>query len=234
MKQDVRWKVGIFLLCLGLGSAFGRPDKAAAETAALKAGIPEGLPGFYARVDGTLLVSDPIQKRITACLEGKLHRRIVWTAVPTARLLAMLVANDLDLAYPMQFRSERSAVMLPSEYTWRAEIYQLSRKKIDMTDKNIRVGVRLNSPEYSDMREAGYRNIASPADYEGLSRMLSADLIDVAVVPNTAYQELSGGWVKNLTVTVRNGRGVGFYVNQSDPHKLLEGLNKVVKSCRDK
>ena len=234
MNQRGRWAISIFLLYLGLGMAIGKTESGDAESAALKGGIPEGLPGFYASADGVLLVSDPVQKRITVCLQGKLNRRIVWSAVPTARLLAMLVANEFDLAYPMQFRSERSAVMLPSEYTWRAEIFQLSRKKIDMSDKDTRVGVRLNSPEYSDMKEAGYRNIATPADYEGLSRMLNADLIDVALVPNTAYQELVGGWAKNLTVAVRNGRGVGFYVNQSDPHKLLEGLNKVVKSCRDK
>ena len=227
-----RWVACGAFLCAGIASALSQTASVGSDAAVVRAGIPEGLPGFYVTPDARLLVSDLIQKRVTACVESKLNRRIVWSAVPTARLLSLVVANELDLAYPMQFRSERTAVMQPSEYTWRAEIYQLAHKKVDMTDKAIRVGVRLNSPEYADMKEAGYTNIATPSDYASLNRMLNADLIDLALVPNTAYQELSGGWSKNLTVTVRNGRGAGFYLNKSDPKNLLDVVNKAVTGCR--
>jgi hypothetical protein len=62
--------------------------------------------------------------------------------------------------------------------------------------------------------------------------MLSSDLIDVAVLPDTIYREMDGGWGKGLTITVRNSREVGFYLNKSDPGKLLELVNRAVKSCR--
>lgn len=224
----------LFALCLlfGLGCAAGQTVNGNSDSSPLRGGIPENIPGFHVTSDGRLLASDPIQKKIKTCFESKLKKRIVWSEFPTARLLNLVVANELDLAYPMQFKSERTALMQPSDYTWRIDMFQITRKKMDLSDKSIRVGVRLNSPEYADMKDAGYSNIAATSDYEALSKMLSSDLIDVAVLPDTVYREMKGAWSTGLTITVRNSREVGFYLNKADPGKLLDPVNRAVKGCR--
>ena len=185
MTKRQPWTLGALCLLFGLGSATAtaltQPTRIGNDSLPLRGGIPEKMPGFYVSADGNLLVSDPVQKKIKTCFEDKIKRRIVWSEVPTARLLNRLVANELDFAYPMQFKSERNAIMQPSDYTWRTDILQNSRKKVDMSDRAIRVGVRLNSPEYADMKDAGYSNIAATSDYEALIKMLVSGLIDVAV-----------------------------------------------------
>jgi hypothetical protein len=232
MARREQGAMAVFYLAGLLGPAFSQPAAVDTEAAALRGGVPEAMPGFHVKADGSLLVSDPIQKQIKTCFESKMKRRVVWTAVPTARLLSLVSGNGLDFAYPMQFKSERTATMQPSEYTWRIDMLQITRKKIDLSNKSIRVGVRLNSPEYADMKDAGYSSIDATSDYEALSKMLTADLIDVAVLPDTVYREMGGSWSKGLTLTVRNSREVGFYLNKGDPGKLLDLVNRAVKACR--
>jgi hypothetical protein len=231
MTKRQSWNLGALCLLFGIGSALGQPASLSNDSSSLRGGIPEKMPGFSVTADGQLLISDPVQKKIKTCFEDKMKRRIVWSEVPTARLLNRLVANELDFVYPMQFNSDRNAIMLPSDATWRTEILQISRKKIDMTDKAIRVGVRLNSPEHADLKEAGYSNIAATSDYEALNKMLFAELIDVAVLPNTVYQEIDRSHAQGLIITVRSSREVGFYLNKADPGKMLDSVNRAVKSC---
>lgn len=231
MTKREPWSLCVLCVLFGLGTALSEPVNVGADSSSLKGGIPEKMPGFYVTADGSLLVSDPVQKKIKTCFEDKMKRRIVWSEVPTTRLLNRVVANELDFAYPMQFNTERSAIMLPSDTTWRTDILQISRKKIDMTDKTIRVGARLNSPEHADMKQAGYSNIAATSDYEALNKMLFAGLIDVAVLPGTVYQEMARSHAQGLIITVRSSREVGFYLNKSDPGKLLESVNRAVKKC---
>ena len=225
----IDWRM-LCLVCLVFGPGLALGQTGAGEV--VKGGIPENMPGLHVLPDGTLLVSDPVQKKIKTCFEERLKRRVVWSAVPTARLLNQVQANELDFAYPMQIKPERNALMQPSEYTWHVDILQIARRKVDMADKNIRVGVRLNSPEYADMKEAGYANVSAPSDYDALNKMLAQDFIDVALLPDTLYKELAKGWMTGLVVTVRNSRYVGFYLNKADPHKLLEPVNQAAKACR--
>jgi len=232
MMTRERRNLCLWGLLFGLGSAMGQPVHAPNEAPALRGGVPENMPGFYAAPDGRFLVADPIYKKIQSCFEEKLKRRMVWVGIPTARLINMVVANEIDLIYPMQFKPERNAIMQPSEYTARIDLLQVARRKMDLTDTHIRVGVRVNSPEYADMKAAGYSDIAATSDYEALGKMLSANLIDVAVLPSTVFSEMKGVWGTGLVITVRTSREVGFYLNKSDPAKILEQVNRAVKACR--
>lgn len=212
-------------------SAFAVSGKT--ELIILKGGVPETLPGFKASKEGELIVADPVKKRMSICVESKLKAKIVWQAFPTARVERMLSGQQLDLIYPMQLTDARKLNFLLTTYAWRTPIYMLAAIGVDVTDRNIRIGVRVNSPEHIDVIKDGYKKILTPYDFESLARMLSLHVIDVAVAPDSAYDEFKETWPSGISIKVGKIREVGYLLNKADPKNLHTRLNAALQDCRD-
>jgi ABC-type amino acid transport substrate-binding protein len=206
--------------------------QAQANRLTIKVGIPNALPGFEVTDKGGLIITDPLKMKFSNCMEKQLKAHFIWSAYPTARVESMLTKKELDLIFPFQITEERKAHMLPSIYVWKTSTYFLANKNIDINDKNVRVGVRVNSPEHTDMLKKGYTKITTPYDFASLSRMLSQHLIDLAVVPEIVFTELKEQWPKDAQVTHGLTREAGYFLNKDDPKQLFGKLNAAISYCR--
>jgi hypothetical protein len=198
----------------------------------LKVGIPNALPGFEVTNKAGLIISDPQKMKFSNCVEKQLKAHFVWTTYPTARVESMLVNNELDLIFPFQLMPERKANMLASVYVWKTSTYFIAHKNTDIHDKNMRVGVRVNSPEHMDMLKKGYTRISTPYDFASLSRMLTQHLIDFAVVPEIVFSQLKEQWPKDVNITLGPTKEAGYFLNKEDPKHLHAKLNAAIVSCR--
>jgi hypothetical protein len=206
--------------------------QAPANRVTIKVGIPNALPGFEVNDKGELIISDPQKKKFSLCIEKQLKANMVWSAYPTARVESMLIKKEFDLIFPFQLTQERKNHMLASTYAWKSTTYFLATKNIDVHDKNIRVGVRVNSPEHLDMLKKGYTKISTPYDFASLSRMLTQHLIDIAVVPEIVFNELKEQWPKDINITHGQTREAGYFLHKDDPKQLFEKLNAAINHCR--
>ncbi len=202
------------------------------ELTILKGGIPESLPGFKVSENGELVVADPTKNTISICVEKRLKAKIIWQAFPTARVERMLLEQQLDFIYPLQLTDERKINFLQTAYAWKAQIYSLSNTKVDLADRNIRVGVRVNSPEHLDAIKSGYKKISTPYDFESLARMLSLHVIDVAFVPEPVYLQLKNKWPAGTLISVENVKEVSYFLNAKDPKNLHSRFDAAMQDCR--
>lgn len=198
----------------------------------IKAGIAEHLPSYKASPKGTLIIDDPVTLKLVTCIEKQLNADITWHAYPTARVEGMLLKNELDFIFPFQFTEERLQNMLPSTPTWMSGMYFLANKKIDVQNKTMRVGARVNSPEHQYLLKKAYKNISAQYDYTSLSRMLNSNSIDAAAVPEIAYSKFKELWSKDVQITQGETREAGFFLNKEDPKQLRNKLNAAILHCR--
>lgn len=215
----------LLLLCLGALLP------AAAAPLALRAGTPEGLPG-YSLKDGRLHIEAESKRRLFQCVERLLDARFAWEAYPTRRVVQMVVDGQLDLAFPMGFNEERAARMLQSQPAWDNPDQWLSLRPVNPQDKTLRLAARLGSPQHADHAAAGYARVSGATTYEELGRFLSLDMADAVIVPQSVYEELKPIWPPGLIARAGRSRSSGFYLNAADPRGLAGPLNRAIERCR--
>ncbi|MDC8773035.1 hypothetical protein [Roseateles albus] len=203
----------------------------ASERVLLRAGTPEGLPG-YDISGGKLIIKDSSKRRIFECIESALNARFEWQALPTKRLIQMIMDGQLDIAFPMGFATERASVMLQSAATWDNPDVWLSLRPVNIQDKNLRIAARLGSPQQIDHLADGYTHVTGSYTYPLLAKELSMDVTTAVIVPQSVYEEQKAHWPSQTLVTVGRQRSSGFYLKSSDPLKLLKPLNLAIEACR--
>lgn len=205
---------------------------ATAQPARLRVGIPEGLPGYTLSAHGRMHVEAPDKRRFTQCVEAGLQVQFVWEAYPTRRVLQMLADAQLDLAFPMGFNEERAARLLQSEPTWENPDVWLSLKPVDPHDKRLRLAARLGSPQHDDVSGVGFSRVIGSITYDELPRLLSSDMADAVIVPQSVSVEMKSLWPAGTRVTPGRARSVGFYLPKADVKGLAGRLNQAILRCR--
>ena len=205
---------------------------AANAASKLLVGIPSGLPGYEAMDGNQLKISDPYKRGMTECISARLNATFVWIANPTKRIIQSLHANELDLIYPMGFTEERADALLQSEATWQNPDALVSLHLIDMGNKSIHLAARLGSPQQTDYVSDGYQNMTAAYAYEDLARLLARRAVDAVIVPRSVYNEQRTLWPAGAVLTLAKPRRSGFYLNRSDPKRLLKPLNDSIAQCR--
>lgn len=198
----------------------------------LKAGFPEGLPGYTMQANGLLDIEVPAKKRVFQCIEKTLNASFVWQAFPTKRVLQMVMDGQLDLAFPMGFTTERAGKMAQSQHTWGNADYFLSLRPLDTGDKSLRVAARLGSPQHVDYVAEGYGKVNGTYTYEELIKTLTGGLADMVIIPQSVYEDQKAQWPRETIVTVGRVRNTGFYLQAEDPKALLAPLNRAIERCR--
>lgn len=224
----MRWSQWLGATCLAIAGL--APLTAATAPLQLRIGTPEGLPG-YSLVGGQLQIEAVPKRRLFQCVEKTLEAQISWEAYPTRRLVQMVVEGKLDMAFPMGFTEERAAQMLESQPAWDNPDLWLSLRPVSAQDKSLRLAARLGSPQQLD-HAAGYARMVSTYTYEELGRTLSMGMADVAIVPQSVYEETKAIWPPGTLATPGRPRSSGFYLNLADPRKLAPPLNQAIERCR--
>jgi ABC-type amino acid transport substrate-binding protein len=206
--------------------------QASAASLNLRAGTPEGLPGYALR-DGKLQIESEFKRQLFQCVEKALDARFVWEALPTRRVVQGVVDGQLDLAFPMGFNEERAARMLQSLPIWDAPDTWVSMRPIDPKDKSLRLAARIGSPQHADHAAAGYARVVGATTYEELGRTLSMNMVDAVVLPQPLYEAMRAHWPPGVIVTPGRARQSGFYLNAADPRHLAAPLNRAIEQCRD-
>lgn len=215
------------MLCCSLNSSAAGPDPLR-----LVVGTPAGLPGYDLMPSGELNMSDPFKQRFTDCVSKGLNAKFEWKALPTKRGIQMLIANELDLIYPMGFTDERASQMLQSRPAWKNPDYLVSLRPVNMADKQLRIAARLGAPQQTDYASDGYENITAVYAYEDLARLLVRDSVDVVIVPKSVYLEQKSSWPAGVIAVTGKDRNSGFYVSKSDPRMLIARLNVKIEQCQ--
>jgi hypothetical protein len=200
----------------------------------IRVGFPEGLPGYEMLPNAELRVDVPAKKKMVECLQAGLNAKFVWEAYPAKRVVQNVIDNSVDVAFPMGFTDERAAQMLQSKYTWENFDYFLSLRRIDPSDKSLRIAARLGSPQHTDYAAQGYDHITALYSYKDLVRTLTSALVDVVIVPQSVYEDQKEDWPSNTIITMGRQRNTGFYLNKADPKGLLEPINRSIERCRAK
>jgi hypothetical protein len=198
----------------------------------IRAGTPEGLPGYALDAEGRLIVQDPDRRPVFMCIERRLNARFAWQALPTKRVVQGVVTGDLDLAFPMGFTAERAGAMRQSAPTWDNPDVWLSLRPVSIEDKSLRIAARLGSPQQVEYAADGYTRVSSATTYTELGRTLALDMADVVIVPRSVYLEQKALWPANTIVTVGRPRSSGFYLPPNDPKGLMAPLNRAIEACR--
>lgn len=198
----------------------------------LRAGIPEGLPGYALSAQGELLIESPAKRRTFECIQQGLNVRWEWQALPTRRLLQMVADGRLDLAFPMGFTPERASRLRQSAVAWDNPDVWLSLRPIDPQDRRLRIGARLGSPQEVDHQSEGYARVVGTASYGELARMLQLGMIDAVVVPRSFYVEQGALWPQGVVATPGRARSSGFYLAPLDPKRLAGPLDRAIEACR--
>lgn len=224
----MRWRSWLALLPVWLGGL----SAALAAPLLVRAGTPEGLPGYEMDESGHLHIESTPKRRVFQCVEKTLNARFHWEALPTKRLLQRLSDGQLDIAFPMGFTPERAAKLLQSEPAWDNPDAWLSLRPIDPQDKSLRLAARLGSPQQVDHATEGYARVITSYTYEELARTLSLGMADAVVVPLSVYEEMRPLWPAGTRVTAGRARSSGFYLTQGDPKGLAAPLNEAIRRCR--
>lgn len=215
-------------LISGLALAVG----AQAQAQTLRGGVPEKLPGITFE-NGTL-ADNSRDGRILKCVTQATDLNLVWVNYPTARLLKMAAAGDLDMVYPMGFNAERDQSLLRSAYTLKARdfwVFQGSRPNLE--DKNtILVAAKLASPQQDFLQQNQYKNISLPNSYESLFKMVETGRIAAIAVPEPVFMDMKPRltWVPMVETYVE--RDVGFYFSKTLTPEVVERLNRAIPGCR--
>jgi hypothetical protein len=206
----------------------------AAETVTslrLVVGIPEGLPGYDLSPGGDLAIADSQKKQFTACVAKGLNAKFEWRAMPTKRVIQTLIANEIDMAYPMGFTEQRASQLAQSLPAWQNPDYLVSLNPVDMADKRVRIAARMGSPQHTDYAEKGYSNIAAVYAYADSAKLLARGSVDVVIVPKSVYLAQKSSWPPGAKAVIGMERSSGFYVNKRDPKGLLKTLNTSIERC---
>ncbi|MBH9551497.1 substrate-binding periplasmic protein [Inhella gelatinilytica] len=212
-------------------AAPGFAPPVAGATLTVKAGVVEGLPGYELK-DGELRIEEEFKRKLFDCVAKTLDARFVWQALPTRRLIQMVVERQLDVAFPMGFSEERAARMLQSQPLWDNPDLWLSLRPINPADKSLRVAARLGSPQEAEQTAAGYARVVGANTYEELGKTLRLNLVDAVVVPRSIYEELKPVWPEGVSPTLGKTRSTGFYLSPQDPKGLATPLNRAIEHCR--
>jgi len=206
---------------------------AEADKGRLVVGIPAGLPGYELLAGGELRISDAFKQQFTECVAKELRVAFEWQALPTKRVIQTLIANEVDLIYPMGFTEERASQMAQSAPAWQNPDVWVSLDAIDTTDKSLRVAARMGSPQHTDYVADGYANLVPVYAYEDLSKMLGRKTVDAAIVPRSVYLEQRKIWPEGARTTPGKPRSSGFYLNLGDPKRLLTRVNSSIGRCQE-
>jgi len=198
----------------------------------LRAGIPEGLPGYALSAQGDLLIESPAKRRIYACIQQSLNARWMWQALPTRRLLQTVADGRLDLAFPMGFTPDRAGRLRQSAVAWENPDVWLSLRPIDPQNRRLRIGTRLGSPQEVEHQSEGYARVVGTASYGELARMLQMGMVDAVVVPRSFYVEQADLWPAGVVATPGRPRSSGFYLPPQDPKGLAGPLDRAIEACR--
>ncbi len=198
----------------------------------IQAGTPEGLPGYALSSDGKLVIEDSNRRRVFSCIEQRLNAKFSWQAFPTKRVVQMVERGQLDLAFPMGFTAERAKVMQQSAPTWDNPDVWLSKRPVNIQDKNLRIAARLGSPQDVEHVADGYSKVVGAITYSELPKTLSMDMVDAVIVPRRVYEDQRALWPETTLVTVGRHRSSGFYLQPADTKALLMPLNRAIEDCR--
>ena len=220
--------IALFMLLSAVPCAFAA---SAGGQTTLKIGTPTGLPGFAVTPEGKFQATDPVKQRLTDCVAKQMKVKFEWIAVPTIRAITMLTKNEVDMAYPMGFTSERAATLLPSRSAWENPDYYVSMQAIDMDNKDVRIAARLGSPQHTDYVSDGFTKFTPAYTYEELAQLLERGAIDVAIVNRSIYGDMKSLWPAGHTSKVGRARNSGFYLNKDDPKHLHGKLNASISAC---
>lgn len=204
-----------------------------ADKGRLVVGIPVGLPGYELQPSGVLRISDAFKQRFTDCVAKDLRVTFEWQALPTKRVIQMLMTNELDLIYPMGFTEERASQMAQSAPAWQNPDVWVSLDTIAPSNKMLRIAARMGSPQHTDYVADGYANLVPVYAYEDLSKMLGRKAVDAAIVPRSVYLEQRKIWPEGARTTYGKPRSSGFYLNLDDPKRLLTRVNSSIGRCQD-
>lgn len=212
------------IVMLLYGVAFGAP---------LKGGIPATLPNLQVNSQGQL-VGENRDLHFIDCISDSLQQEIVWSALPTARLIEEVKNNKIDIIFPMGFTQQRRAQLIESKAIQVIHDYWVYQKHLpDMSDKEITIGVKLGSPQASYVQQQDFENIVKHNDYTGLYKMLLANRVQVVALPDMAYKGLVDKFGLGLTqYTAFLQRGYGFYLTPKAGAKLVTRVNQAVVLCR--
>ena len=205
-----------------------------AEATRLTIGIPEGLPGYKWMPGGDLIIADRYKQAITQCIEKDLGVKFRWVAFPTNRALYMLKDDVVDLLYPMGFTEERAAAMQESLATWENPDVWLSWTPVALDNKETHIAAKIGSPQHTEYVSEGYARLSPAYTYEDLPKLLSERLVEAVIVPKSVFMENKGSWPRGIVVTNGKPRKSGFYLNKTDPKKLLARLNAGIARCVQK
>lgn len=225
-------KICDLVTCIALSCCAFLAPAARLDPSRLVVGIPEGLPGYEPLPDGGLAISDPFKQRLTDCVAKNLNAKFEWKASPTKRVIQWLAASEVDLIYPMGFTEERAAQMLESKPTWENPDFVVSSRPVDLANKQLRLAARLGSPQQTDYASDGYALLTGAYAYEELPKLLLHKAADAVIVPKSVYSEMKGQWPAGVRAVSGRKRSTGFYVNASDPKRLLARLNAAIGHCK--
>jgi ABC-type amino acid transport substrate-binding protein len=221
------YHVCLFLaVWLVTGLALGQP---------LKGGIPATLPSLYVTSQGRLAGAHGDVEFI-GCFVKRLQQNIHWQSYPTARLIEETKNNKIDIIFPMGFTTERRALLIESQPVQVIEDYWVYKDEIsDTTNKHLRLGVKLGSPQDSYLQRQGYQNILRHNDYAGLFKMLLVNRVEMVALPDVVYNSLiASAENRALKHTAYLKRGYGFYLKPAATDAFLQSVNDSTVKCRPK
>lgn len=228
----MRLKISDLAVCIALSCCAFLAAAARVDPSRLVVGIPDGMPGYERLPNGGLAMSDPFKQRLTDCVAKELNVRFEWKASPTKRVMQWLMSNEVDLIYPMGLTKERAAQMLQSKPVWENPDFVVSLRPVDLANKQLRLAARLGSPQQTDYASDGYVQLTGAYTYEELPRLLALQAADAVIVPKSVYLEMKEQWPAGVRAMAGRKRSTGFYVNASDPKRLLARLNAAIGRCK--
>ncbi len=195
----------------------------------LRGGILESLPGVA--VDNGDFKSEVMGPMLDCVLKAA-GLTVNWHTYPTLRLLKMLNATELDIAFPMGFTAERDQSMKRSDYTFRSrDIWAFKGSAPNFSDKDsLKVAAKAGSPQADYLQKQGYRMLSLPNSYDALPRMLSSGHIAAFAVTERLLLDMK--LAPEFKTALILERDVGFYLPKSTDAKMLDNLNSAIKGCR--
>lgn len=204
--------------------------------AVLRGGVPEGLPNVEI-VNGKYQSTNPSNNTLQCVLNG-LGYTIHWAFYPTKRLLNMLEAGELDLAFPMGQTVERDAKLKPSQpFQILQDVWVFYPPTPDLKNRNLSVVVKSGSPQHNWLQANGYTAIQAVNNYSSLLPMLRMRRAEAILAPDVGVTLPNYEVDPEMEKAVHSYRNIVFYFNQSrrpDVSKAIDyRLSKCVKSAID-
>lgn len=205
--------------------------------AVLRGAVPEGLPGVEI-VNGKYHSTSPSNNTLQCVLNG-LGYTIHWAFYPTTRLLNMLEAGELDLAFPMGQTAERDAKFKPSQpLQILQDVWVYYPPAPDLSKRDVSVVVKAGSPQHNWLHANGYTAIQTVNNYSSLLPMLRMRRAEAILVPSLGVN-LPGFEIDlQMESAVHSNRNIVFYFNkvqrQDIPRAIDYRLAKCVKTATDR